>query len=320
MTRVLRDEELRELVDLPRAVAALESGYRADARGEFVVLPRHRADAGGRGLAWLGGAIPARNLLGFRTYVYRPDGYDRRQQLVALYDHASLELRGLFVGGLVGNLRTGAAVAAALHLAEPGLTEVGMIGTGAQARHALACMVAAFPHLRVVAWSRDPGHRTEFRDWSERTLAHPVELAANARETVAAAPAIVLTTSSETTVVSKEMVDAPRLFVSIAAYRRPELDPRLFDEAELVWTDCVAQAAGPGTLFAPAGRRAKLRPLGEGVESGALRDRTRHRFVLNTGAAWEELLVGELLLEAAEARGRGTEIPWPEGPGDPGLF
>ena len=312
MVRILKDDDLGDLLELPGIVATLEEGYRADARGELSLLVRRRADVGGRGTAWQGAAVPARDLLGFRAYVYRPDGYDRRQQLVAVYRLSTMELRGLFVGGRVGDLRTGTAVAAALHLAEPELAEVGLLGTGAQARNALTAMAAVFPLGAVSAWSRDPRHVAEFASWARTALGLEVAPAEGAREVVARHAALVLTTSSETTVVPREMVVGPKLLLSLTGYRRPEIDPGLFDRVDRVWTDSVAQASDAGTLFLEPGRRSKLRPLGQGVAEGSLRDRTRLRIVLNTGAAWQEVLVAGALLDRAEAMGRGIDLALPD--------
>ena len=306
--RVFRDEDLRPLIDLPRVVSCVEDGYRMDARGEVTILPRFRADASGLGVAWLGAAIPSRGVYGFRTYVYRPDGYDRREQLVALYDHSSMELRAIFLGGLVGNLRTGAGVAAALHMADPELTEVGLVGTGYQARNTLACLAAVYPRLRVVAWSPNPRHRSEFGSWSLKDLKLSVDLAEDVADVVKRSTAIVLTTSADESVVTADMVTAPKLLVSVTAYRRPEIDPRLFDRARHIWTDGVAQASGRGTLFVDPRRQTKLRPLGQGIEDGSAKDRGSTRIILNTGAPWEEVLVAQTLLDLAGPRGSGTEL------------
>ena len=313
MVRILRDDDLRGLVELPDIVTTLEEGYRADGRGELSVLPRRRADVGGRGTAWQGAAVPARDLLGFRAYVYRPDGYDRQQQLVALYRLSTMELRALFVGGRVGGLRTGAAVAAALRMAEPQLGEVGLLGTGAQARNALTAMAAVFRLTTVSAWSPNPAHRADLASWARGTLGVRVDPAGSAREVVVRHSTLVLTTSSETTVLSRAMVTTPKLIVSLTGYRRPEIDPQLLDEADRVWTDSVCQASEEGTLFFEPDRRAKLRPLAEGVAEGSARDRTRLRIVLNTGAAWQEVLVAAALLDRAEAIGRGIELDLPDG-------
>jgi alanine dehydrogenase len=309
--RLLRDRDLEKLVDPARAVERVEVGYRADARGDVFLFPRTRYEARDVSLAWLGAAIPSEDVMGYRSYAYNAEGYDRGEQLVVLYGYRAMDVRAVFVGRVVGNLRTGAALAAALHLAEPGVSDLGLLGTGEQARNALACVCAVARPSRVVAWSPHPERRVAFRDWAERALGLRPELAADAAEVVRRSSAVVLATSAEQTVVTAEMVPEPRLLLSIAAYRRPEIDAALFDAAPIVWTDSVAQAGAPGTLFDSPGRRGKLRPLGQGVLDGSLRDRTATRIVLNTGAAWQELVVGQALLERAESSGAGVSIDLP---------
>ena len=308
MVRILRDEEHRDLVDVPGVVSRIEEGYRADGEGGVVPLPRTRTDTRGTTLAWMGAAIPTAGLLAFRAYLYRSDGYDRGQQVVALYGHRDMDLRALLVGRLVGNLRTGAAIAAALHLVEPSLRDVGFIGTGHQARNALACIARVFPSPRVVAWSPNPQHRASFGMWARTALGIEVDLADGADEVVTRVPNVVLVTASESAVVTRPMLREPRLLVSINSYRRPEIDVPIVDEASVVWTDSVAQASGPGTLFETEGRKSKLRPLMQGVQDGSARERKVTRIILNTGAPWEEVVTAQLLYERAVERNVGVEI------------
>ncbi len=320
MARILCDADLRDLVDIPSAVACMEEGYRADARGEIDPFPRSRYDARGVSVAVLGAAIARQGVLGLRSYLHGADGSDRGEQVVTLYSHPDMAVRAVFLGRLVGHLRTGAALAAALHLTDPGAREIGVLGTGAQARNALACIAAVQRPVRVLAWSPTAAHREEFRSWSERTLGLEVEIGASAEEVVATTSVVLLATAAEERVVAAEAVRAPTLFLSIGAYRRPELDPRLLEAAPRVWTDSVVQACGPDTWFEGGTRREKLRPLGDGVADGSVLDRSVHRIVINTGAAWEEVLLAKVLWERAEATDRGTVVDLPRDPPGATVF
>lgn len=271
-------------------------------------------------LAWLGAALLPEDLLGYRSYLYRSDGLDRGHQVVALYGHSEMDLRALFVGRLVGNLRTGAAVAAALHLAEPDLTEVGLIGTGYQARNSLTCLAAIFRLATVTAWSPDAGRRRAFQRWAREALGIEVDLAPDARGVLRASATVALLTSAEETVVTSDMARTPGLLLSISAYRRPEIDPRLLDAAPCVWTDSVPQAGSAGTLFDREDRRSKLRPLYAGVEDGTLHGSGATRIIVNTGAAWQEVAVAQALLESAEARGTGLSLDLPTAAGESAVF
>jgi alanine dehydrogenase len=311
MVRILRDDELRDLIDIPRVVSRIEDGYRADNEGGVGHFPRTRTDSHGTTLAWMGAAIPSAGLVAFRAYLYRSDGYDRGHQLVALYGHEDMELRALFIGRLVGNLRTGAAIAAALRLIDPDLREVGFVGTGYQARNALACIAAVFRTLRVVAWSPTPEHRTAFQGWARTSLKVDVDLAASTEDVLARTSNVVLVTTSGSPVITESMLREPKLLLSINSYRWPEIDTPILDETRFVWTDSVIQASGPGTLFELEDRRSKLRPLMSGVEDGGLRNEHSTRIVINTGAAWEEVVTAEFLYEQAIERKAGAEISLP---------
>jgi alanine dehydrogenase len=320
VVRIVRDQDVRGLIDLPRVVARIEEGYRSDSRGEVVLFPRRRLDVGGTTLAWLGASVLPQNLLGFRAYLYRSDGQDRGHQVVALYGHESMELRALFVGRLVGNLRTGAAIAAALHLVDPAQGEFGLLGTGYQARNALACLAAVFPRARFVAWSPDGPRRSKFRDWAREALELDVALAERPEDVVSGAATTILVTSSEYPVLTPPMLPGPRLLLSISGYRRPEIDPEIMDAASGVWTDSVEQASGPGTLFELGERRTKLHPLIEGILDGRLSDARLTRVIINTGAPWEEVVTAEALYELASEGGLGTEVALPDAPTEVGPF
>lgn len=311
MVRIIRDDELRGLIDLPQIVSRIEEGFRADGEGDVVLLPRTRTDTRGTTLAWMGAAIPKAGVLAFRSYLYGSDGRDRGHQVVALYGHPGMELRALFLGRLVGNLRTGAAIAAALHLAEPSLRTVGLVGTGYQARNALACIAAVFRSPQVVAWSPNPEHRSSFGTWARSELGLEVVLARSTEDVLARTSHIVLVTTSEAPVVVESMLGEPKLLLSINGYRRPEIDLSILDKAPGVWTDSVAQASGPGTLFERERRKSKLRPVMNGVVDGSLRDARSTRIIINTGAAWEEVVTAQLLYELATAQGAGVELALP---------
>jgi len=314
VVRILRDADLEGLLPLERVVALMEEGYALDARRDVVPFPRRRLDARGAHLAWQGAAVPPADALGFRAYLYGDAGGDRGEQLTALWDHRSMALRALFVGRRVGDLRTGAALAAAVRLAEPGVRSIGLLGTGGTARSALASLRAALPLDHVTVWSPTAAHRRAFVAAGRSGPGPAIEEADSVAAVLRAAPVVVLATAADQPVVTRSLAPEPRLFASIRAYRFPEIDLPLLDAAPAIWTDSVEQATGPETLLASDARRAKVRPLGHGLEDGALRDRSGHRFVINTGAAWQEVLLGRALADAAAAEDRGVELELPAGP------
>ena len=312
--RILNDAEVTRLMDRRRTVELMVDGYLADARGEIYPLPRSRTQVQDVTVAWMGAAIPSADVLGYRSYLYNREGADRGDQIVALYRHSTMELKGLFLGHLVGNLRTGAAIAAVLRFVQSDLDTLGLIGTGTQARQALACAAAALPLNSVWAWSPNPVRREAFRRWAEETLQVRVRLGEDATSVLREAEAVALTTSAETPVITPDMMPGPRLLVSINSYRRPEIDLRMLEEAPHVWTDSIEQASGPVTLFREEDMRGKLLKLAHDDGLTELRNKSSTRIVINTGAAWEEVLLAESLWRSAELADVGLQVTLPSVP------
>jgi alanine dehydrogenase len=309
--RIVRDRDLADIVDRAEAVREMEAGYRAVAAGDAVVFPRSRNEAGPRTLAWLGAALPRLDVLGYRGYLYDDEGRDRGEQVTALYGYRTMELRALFVGRLTGNLRTGAALAAAVRAAEPQLDALTLIGTGTQAREFALSAASALPIRRLTVWSPTREHRERFAESIGRETGLAPVAADSLDAAVRDARAVVLTTSSPRPVVTRDHLRPDALVATIQGYRatQHDVDPRVYEQAETIWTDSVEQASSAGSLFERAPLRSKLEPLGRGLETGRIRDSTARRVVVNTGAPWEEVLMARALLRAAEARTRGNEVP-----------
>jgi alanine dehydrogenase len=310
MVRILRDPEVEALLDRRELVERLEDGYRADAVGETTLLPRSRGELGDRTLAFLGASVGPTDRIAWRSYLYSASGEDRGHQVVALYRRSTMELETLFLGTAIGVLRTGGSMIAAVRFAQPRLRRLGLLGTGRQARSALASAAATLPLEQVTVWSPSATHREEFGAWARTNLGRTVELARGPAEVARASEAILLATSAEETVLTDEMLPDPRLLVSLSAYRRPELAATLVDRSRWLWTDSVEQA-GRGPVFAAEPRRGKLRPVADPGCLEALRDEGATRLVVNTGAAWQELVLAATVSAAAEAAGVGDVVPIP---------
>jgi alanine dehydrogenase len=304
--RLVRDRDIEDLVDRDRAVREMEAGYRAAADGSAVVFPRSRNAAETRTLAWLGAALPRLDLLGFRAYLYDDSGSDRGEQITALYRFGSMDLRAVFVGRICGILRTGAALVAAVRMAEPEVRDLTLLGTGTQAREFALTAARTLSLERMVVWSPTRANRERFaEDLSRRgsRVAAVDSLEAAVRD----ARVVVLTTSSARPVVSSEMLRPDALVATIQGYRasQHDVDPNVYDRAEVIWTDSVEQASAPGTLFERPPLRSKLEALGRGAVSGRIRDSSRARAIVNTGAPWQEVLMANALLANAESNSRG---------------
>ena len=83
----------------------------------------------------------------------------------ALYEQSSGKLVAIIEAGRLGQLRTGATTGvAAQWLAAPEAAELGLFGTGYQARTQLEALVAVRPIKRAFVYSRNESHREAFAD------------------------------------------------------------------------------------------------------------------------------------------------------------
>ncbi|MCY2965618.1 MAG: hypothetical protein NT069_18640 [Planctomycetota bacterium] len=128
----ISDSEVRELLDMELAIAALEEAFRQLAKGGATNVPRARARGEGIILHTMSAAADYLGLVGWKSYTTTATG---AKFLVGLYSSATGELLALVEADFLGQLRTGAASAVATEfLARPDSKVVGLFGAGLQAR------------------------------------------------------------------------------------------------------------------------------------------------------------------------------------------
>ncbi len=133
MTRVVTDLELSGWPVMPVALEAIEAALAARAAGQLVAPPRHFVGFAGLGslVFTIGGTTGAEPLAGFRAY--DTFGRPQHEQLVAVWSAETGELQGVFVGTLLGEIRTGAIGGIAIHhMSAPDAALVGILGSGSR--------------------------------------------------------------------------------------------------------------------------------------------------------------------------------------------
>jgi ornithine cyclodeaminase len=161
----ISEADVVALLDMPRAVGALDHGLRAEARGAAVNMTKTHvawpaANAGHAGDATLhaiGAAFPEDGFAGTKTWAHTPGG---ATPLVILYDSRTGELRAVIEAFAMGQLRTGAASALATRaLAAADADELALIGTGRQALAQVAAVHVVRPLRRVRVFGRNGDRR-----------------------------------------------------------------------------------------------------------------------------------------------------------------
>jgi alanine dehydrogenase len=309
MPLYLRESDVEELLPPADAVDAVERSLVRLGEGKAENRPRYRVRLSGGQLNVMGAADLELGVTGLKSYVGFPEG---ARFVVVLFSSDAPEVLALIEADRLGQLRTGAASAvAARHLAKPGATSLGLIGTGWQAESQLACMRAALPGIeRVVAYSRNEERLAAF---CERFGVEPGEYNRDAAEQ----DVVVTATSSKDPVLRGEWLNPGALVCAIGANRieSRELDNAVLERAAFVCCDSKEQArVEAGDLVEPVERGVldwlEVHELSE-VVSGQTTGRGQDEDIVlfkSLGIAVEDLAVAKLVYDRARERGAGTEL------------
>jgi alanine dehydrogenase len=163
--KILTDADVARLARMPEMIAGIEAALLAKAVGALAAPPRMRVPVGPRGdlVFTVGGVNAGQSVAGFRAYHTFPREAPDGAQLTAVWDQASGSLKGIIVGDLLGELRTGAIGGVAVKaLARADADSIAIIGSGAQARTQLQAAAAVRPLRAARVYSRSSENRERF--------------------------------------------------------------------------------------------------------------------------------------------------------------
>jgi ornithine cyclodeaminase/alanine dehydrogenase len=185
---LLTEDDVRQVLTMETALEAVEDGLRKMALDEAVNIPRSRAQTDHAMLHVLSASAKTLGVMGYKAYSTSRKG---TQFHVGLYDGKTGALLSLMQADYLGQMRTGAASGVATEfMARHEASEVGLFGTGKQARTQLQAVCLVRKINRVQVYSPNEEHRRAFAaEMSElcRTEVIPVprpELAAEDKDIV----------------------------------------------------------------------------------------------------------------------------------------
>jgi ornithine cyclodeaminase/alanine dehydrogenase-like protein (mu-crystallin family) len=195
---VLNQEEVERLLDMEGCIEAMAGALASLARGEvhvplrFVVKPEDEPSLIGLMPAHRAGDSP---LYSLKTVCVFPDnpqrGLDAHQGTVTLFDGETGEVRALMNASAITAIRTAAVSAVATRLlARENARELGVLGSGVQARSHLEALRLVRDFERVRIFSPTAGHARALADEAG------AEVAGSAEEAVSEADVVVTATSS----------------------------------------------------------------------------------------------------------------------------
>jgi ornithine cyclodeaminase len=285
MIRTIEEPALRGVITPAVAVDAMREAFRADGEGRAHVpavinleVPAHHGEFHVK-TARIDGVpyIAVKVASGF--YDNPAKGLPSGSGLMTVFDATTgMPVALLLDNGFLTDIRTGAAGAIAADLLAPQeFGTVGVIGSGLQARHQIACLRVVRSFSRVVAWSRDRAHLDRYvhdlrADGLEATPAATPEAVCRA------ADVIVTATPARQPLVLAEWL-RPGHHVTALGSDSPgkqELEAACLARADLVVVDRLTQCAAFGELrhaieegaLAPERVYAELGEIAAGVKPG----------------------------------------------------
>ena len=290
---VLTRTDVEALLDLDRLVDALAAAHAELSADTAKLVPRVGVWSGAGVLGAMPGYAPSAGL-GCKLVTLFEGNRDRptHQALIALFEPETGTPTALMDGTYITAMRTAAAAALATKLlARPDSGVLAILGTGVQSRAAQEM----FPRVRDFTEIRVAG-RGEYED------------------AVRGADVVHCTTGSPEPIVRWDWLSSG-MHVSSVGYGHggSELDPAIVTNADLVAVEQRDSAFAPLPAGAP-----ELDPLGRDgvVELGEIIAGTREgrtspeqiTLYKSVGLAIQDLAAAALVLDAARARGAGTEI------------
>jgi alanine dehydrogenase len=318
MTLHISESDVRQLLTMNAAIAAVEDVSRKQAEGAVQVHPRRRFE------------LPNHGFFHYMAALDTADGYVATKQytyvkgklcfLVALYSVATGELVALIEADYMGRLRTGAASGVATkYLAKKLAKSAAIIGTGGQARTQLEAIHSVRMLDAVYVYGRDEKRRNKFCEDMTEKLGVTCYAVASAAEAVKSAEIICTATTSAHAVVSGVDLPAGVHINAIGANHahKQELDEAAVARANVIFVDSIAQSKQEaGDLIIPFTKQPQrwdevheLAELVAGKIPGRVKDSQITLFKSNGIAAWD-LAVAIKVYNSAKEKDVGREVPF----------
>lgn len=318
MTLHISEAEVRQMLDMPRALRAVEEILRKQATEEVVVHPRRRFELSHGGFFhYMAAADYSSGFVAMKQYTYVRG---RLQFLVPLYEMSTGDLLAVIEADYMGQLRTGAASGVATkYLARENSRIAAIIGTGGQARTQLEAISAVRRLESARVYGRDAARREKFCQEMSAKLGIAVAPSVSSGDAVRGADIVcTATTSSQPVVLGADLTPAAHINAIGAnhAHKR-ELDDEAVASADVIVVDSVEQSrqeAGDLIIAFKANEICwtgvkKLCDVVAGKISGRTSNDEVTLFKSNGIASWD-LAVAMKVYAAARERKLGRELPF----------
>ena len=319
ITRILKLEEIKRLVDIPQLIAEIESGFVLYSDGQVNVPPvgfLHFDDPPGDVHIKYG------FVSGDKYYVVKmasgfynnPElGLPASDGLLLVFSQETGELKLILLDKCwLTDMRTAAAGAvAAKHLATKSIHQIGIVGTGAQARLQIELLRNVVDCNRCLIWGRDPKKvRQAIEDLratdSVQDWGLEIEAAESLDVLVSECNLIVTTTSARSPLIRADQVQKGTHITAMGSddHGKQELEAELLAKADLVVADSVSQCVDHGECFsAIQGKQIEegsILELGNVIKNPAIGRTNDEQITIAdlTGVAIQDIQIAKLVSHA----------------------
>jgi alanine dehydrogenase len=314
---LLTEEDVRQILTMEMALDAVEEGLRKLALDEAMNVPRARTQTDHAMLHVMSAAAKSLGVMGYKAYATSRKGLHFH---VGLFDGRTGSLLCLMQAAYLGEMRTGAASGVATqYMARPDASEVGIFGSGKQARTQLQAVCKVRKIRRVQVYSLTEENRRRFADEMTRvcdTEVEPVprpEMAAEDKDII-----ITATTSREPVLNGHWIAEGTHVnAVGSNFIGKAEIDAVAVRRCESIVVDSKDQARIEAGDFVQALEEgsihwADVHELGQ-VIVGRYTGRAHPQDVTlfkSLGVAIEDVAVAARVYTKAHAGGLGRKIDW----------
>jgi alanine dehydrogenase len=316
MTLHISEAEVRQVLTMPMALAAVEEVSHKQATGEVINHPRRRFELPTGGFFhYMAAADYTAGLLAMKQYTFVRG---KMRFLVPLYEVKTGDLVAMIEADYMGQLRTGAASGVATkYLARRDASTAAIIGTGGQARTQLEAIAAVRRLSLVRVYGRNADRRKRFAQEMSQKIGARVEPADSSSEAARGAHIIcTATTASQPVLFGADLASGMHINAIGAnhAHKR-ELDEEAVASADVIVVDSIEQSrqeagdliiAFKGDEICWTGVK-KLSDVVAAKLSGRSSDTEVTLFKSNGVASWDLAVAMQVYAKARE-RGLGRQL------------
>ena len=324
--RLINQEEIASLLDMDTILGAVEQAYADKCRGLAQLFPVvcHSFEDGVSEFDIKSGSLDGAGVFGMKlvsAFAGNSDlGLPRLTGTILVFDRRTGMLKSMMDGGLITNMRTGAAGAVGCkYLARPDSEDLLLVGTGAQGPGLLEATLAVMGGIRRirVVNPRSPEKAADFCARVRESIPAQVDLLAadDLEEAVRRSDIVLTATPSRRALIRRGWVRRGTHFSCIGSDMegKQELEESILAEAR-VFCDDLNQVVKIGEcekavrqgLLSPEG----ITELGNVILGQAPGRRTKEEVTVfdSTGIALQDLITAARVTALAEERGLGRSV------------